>query len=135
MQFKITNPINNKVREISLDLEPVVGVRARHEHSLPFWSKEEEKETVAALLGLNYTNQEALRRSPEFATVVEDFIVDNSLTQDDETRKHLGVLPAERRVRVSNGRITKGQTAKVGQMFLDLVDDTTKGMQTDDTHL
>lgn len=139
VEFQVTNPLDNSVKTLNLAAHPSEGIKARHERDLPFYNKDSERETVAQLLGIDYPKQESLRRSPEFADEVDTYIESQDGLQDnEETRKRLGVMPAERKSRgaqAGSGGLTKGQVAQIGQQFVDIIKDVTEPLATDETQL
>lgn len=130
--YTVTHPIDGTEKTLSLQIPVQEAIQARHVENIPFYNVDKEKDTVASRLGIDYTKQESLRRSPEFADDVALYIANDPILKDDaDTRKKLGVMDAERKRRGSNGGsggITKAQQTEIGGQFLDIVKHRTEGM-------
>ena len=140
MLFKITNPLDKSIKELSLLIDPYDAVEIRHERNIPFYNRDKNVETIASLLGVGYTKIESLRRSPEFSGVVDDFLCENAIEITEKIRVKLGVLPPERNFRGPLGKrkaITQKDVIEIGQTVVNLVDGVTEelGLKTSETEL
>ena len=130
IDFDATNPVNGYQRTLVLENTVESALRLRHLKHVPFIDttslEKDSKVTMASHLGLDYSQMEFLRRSPEFAGEVLRYIKNaGTLSDTKSTRKMLGVMPRERNTRNRDGSpgFTKSHIEEFGNSIIKFVTD------------